>query len=254
MTIPLISINFMTKMNHSFNQLLSKKAKNLKRIILILSSISLIMYLMMYFLESMNRYNWLPFGFRYVVVKPVKADTGKVYSLSSPEFKKQIFDKLKNTKKIRSITFRTIIYSHSQQKYRFFFADTSRVSLRCNGVRVKINPELRLRIILLNKGFNEIKIKYFLKKGMSKKFLFFLRFFKKIGVASQRLPFYHYILPESSISKLSFNFVRFLDNTKSMGFLLSLIIILLSLPRTFLRKKKLNILIKKKTNSVLFHF
>jgi len=226
-------------------------SKKLMRLILVLSSISLFIYLTIYLLQYMNKHNWLPFGFHYSLVKINETETGKVSKLTDKVCKKQIINQIADIKEVKSIIFNTIVYSHNRKKTRFFLAAPAQATLFCNGIPVKSNQKLllgRVRRVFLNKGFNDITIKYWIKKkGVPKKFIFFLKFSGKQGIASRPIPFYYYVLPDSTFSRNLFSAIRFLDNTKSLGFLLALVLILLYLPRVFFKLKKSMVSLSEKT-------
>jgi hypothetical protein len=71
-------------------RIISKKAQNLKRIILILSSISLSMYLMIGLLKKIDSLNCLPFGWQSQNVTAGKTINTKISSLNQAMFEKQI--------------------------------------------------------------------------------------------------------------------------------------------------------------------
>lgn len=238
--------------------LVSKRGYRFRQIVLILSLISLILYSALYVLESMNRINWLPFGFHYKTVIGDETVAGKVYNLNHRECKKQILDKVRNQKNIKQITFITNIYSHSRWYYRFKLFDPEKATLICNGTPVKKTPHgFQRRRILLNRGFNIVKIKYTFKKGPPRKIGFFLKFFLKKKhahgfISGQKIPFYNFTLPHSSASRIFFQITKFLDTTKPIGFLLSWGLLLLVLTGFIIKKNRPNHKVKQsQTLSVL---
>ena len=230
--------SIMATMDRIQNQDLTTREFGLKKWILILSALSLLAYMAIDLLEIINRANGLPFGFRYSVLTADQTLNGKLPSLTPAATRQRIFNKLPANSPAKSLTFWTVIHSPVEKSYRYFLPEIKKVQLYCNGTRIKISPDGFRKQIRLNRGFNEIEIHYQQVKANPQLFRFFLRFSTRKGVASRPLPFYHSVLPDSSISKALFQGIRFLDSVKPAGFLLALILVLYMLTAIVVKFRK----------------
>lgn len=236
------------------NQQLKINKPVLKKCILIFSLLSLLSYLAIYFLEIMNRANTLPFGFRYTAVTADQRLNGQIPDLTLGIVRKQIFTGLQDSAAVKSLIFRTVVYSPVEKNYRYFLPEIKKISLTCNGNRIKIRTDGFRKQILLNQGFNDIEIRYRQVKANPQLFKFFIRFSFRKGVASRPLPFYYYGLPDSTASKILFRGILIMDQLKPVGFILALILIFLSLIRGFIKPEKRIILSRIKPNLAILFF
>jgi hypothetical protein len=218
----------------------------LKKWVFIFSLLSLLAYLAINCFEILNRANTLPLGFRYTMVTSDQHLKGQVPDIVPRTVRNRVFRELSGDTPIKFLTFRTAVYSPVEKSYRYFLPEIKKISLTCNGNRIKIGADGFRKQILLRRGFNEIEIRYHQVKANPQLFKFFIRFSHRKGVASRPLPFYHYVLPGSSQSKTVSRAILILDQLKPVGFLLALILILLSLIIGFIKKRKPEIPSEKK--------
>ena len=222
--------------------------------IFIFSLLSLLAYLAINFFEILNRANTLPLGFRYTMVTPDQRLNGQVPDLVPGTVRNRIFKELSGKTPIKSLTFRTDVYSPVEKSYRYFLPEIKKISLTCNGNRIKIGADGFRKQILLKRGFNEIEIRYHQIKANPQLFKFFIRFSHRKGVASRPLPFYYYVLPGSSQSKTVSRAILILDQLKPVGFILALILILLTLINGFIKTGKSNTQSEKKPGPAVLIF
>jgi hypothetical protein len=187
------------------------------------------MHLCLITLEFTNKYNMLPFGFNYLVHKPGKKLTGKINLLETERCKEQLLDKIKN---IKTIAFNSVVYSPQKENYRFHLSSPAGAMIKCNGLPVRLEARKFYNRMTLEKGFNSIGINYSFEKDSNLE----IRFFMRKGFFSKPIPFYYCLLPGSTSSKLLFHCIRFLDHSKSLGFLLALIILLVKMPGILMTK------------------
>lgn len=163
-------------------RLLSNNASLLKRTVLILGSVSLILYLVLGLLAMAGSRNLLPFGWRVDVAFPLRTYTGKVPAISQDAVRKALSAGMPNPRAARFISFKTLIHSRSKTEYLFILADPGLARLRSNGKPARVTIDQHRQKILLDQGWNEIEIRYApRKRGWPKTFSFYLKFFAQWG-------------------------------------------------------------------------
>lgn len=208
------------------DRLLSNKAALLKRTVIILASFSLALYLFMALMAFINGQNRLPFGWKTDVVFSQGTINRKVSSIDPDTVQKEILAGLKKPEAVRFVSFETRIFSRSKAEYLFFLADPHKARIRCNGKPARITIDRYRNKIELNKGWNRIEVRYApRKRGWPEKFSFYLRFFKETKAAADPMPYYHYVIPGSGLSKHLSNFLKCLNHLKSLGFLIALLLL-----------------------------